>query len=149
MLAQIFSEFLLARPIAKLNLLVDCSSGQMIVNHMVDDMYSGLDLVFSALADPTRRLILAQLLSADLSVKQVAQAHDMSLAAISKHLQILTRAGMVRQIKRGREKLCQLEPDSLRGVSMWIEGFGAFSQSEFDSIETAISALGLAPDHTA
>lgn len=119
---------------------VDHSIPSVIVNHMVDNP---LDQVFSALADPTRRAILLQLLAGDLTVKQVAADHDMSLAAVSKHLQILTRAGVVRQNKQGREKICQLEPESLRAVSLWMEGFGAFSQLDFDGFEGRLDDLGL------
>ncbi len=73
-----------------------------------------LDIVFSALADPTRRHILMMLLEDDMAVTDVAEPFAMSLAAISKHLGVLTRAGLISQEKRGRVKWCKLNPDALR-----------------------------------
>jgi DNA-binding transcriptional ArsR family regulator len=94
-----------------------------------------LDLVFAALADPTRRSILAMLLEDDMAVTDVAEPFDMSLAAISKHLTILTRAGLISQEKRGRVKWCKLEPDALRQASVWMQGFGQFEPVNLDDFE--------------
>ena len=76
-------------------------------------MTHDLDQIFAALADPTRRAILTMLLEDDMAVTDVAEPFEMSLAAISKHLTILTRAGLIAQEKRGRVKWCKLEPDGL------------------------------------
>ncbi|MEO0829550.1 MAG: metalloregulator ArsR/SmtB family transcription factor, partial [Pseudomonadota bacterium] len=81
-------------------------------------MSTDLDIVFSALADPTRRTILRLLLEDDMAVTDVADPFEMSLAAISKHLTILTKAGLISQEKRGRVKWCKLEPDALRAASV-------------------------------
>ena len=113
---------------------------------MVDNSKNPLDLIFSALADQTRRAILTRLLEQDLTVKQVAETYNMSLAAVSKHLQVLTRAGLVRQIKHGRSKICQLEPNALRAASLWIESFGHFSDEFLDRVEDELELLGLS-DH--
>lgn len=94
-----------------------------------------LDTVFSALADPTRRRILVMLLEDDMAVTDVADPFDMSLAAISKHLVILTRAGLISQEKRGRVKWCKLEPDALKEASVWMQGFGQFEPLDFDAFE--------------
>ncbi|MDP5359539.1 MAG: metalloregulator ArsR/SmtB family transcription factor, partial [Paracoccaceae bacterium] len=83
-------------------------------------MTTQLDQVFSALADPTRRAILAMLLEDDMAVTDVAEPFAMSLAAISKHLGILTAAGLISQEKRGRVKWCKLEPDAMRDVTVWV-----------------------------
>ncbi len=99
---------------------------------MTDDP---LDLVFSALADPTRRAILAMLLEDDMAVTDVATPFEMSLAAVSKHLAILARAGLIRQEKRGRVKWCKLEPDAMRGASVWMQGFGQFEPVNLDDFE--------------
>lgn len=115
----------------------------MIVNNMVDYLKNPLDLVFAALADQTRRAILSQLLKQDLTVKQVADSYEMSLAAVSKHLQVLTRAGLVRQNKQGREKICQLEPNALRAGSLWMESFGFFPADFLDEVEDDLDDLGL------
>ena len=94
-----------------------------------------LDIVFAALADPTRRAILAMLLEDDMAVTDVATPFEMSLAAISKHLVILTRAGLISQEKRGRVKWCKLEPDALRDASVWMQGFGQFDPVDLDAFE--------------
>ncbi len=94
-----------------------------------------LDHVFAALADPTRREILAMLLEDDMAVTDVAEPFDMSLAAISKHLTVLSTAGLISQEKRGRVKWCKLEPDSMRKASIWMQGFGQFEPVHLDAFE--------------
>ena len=64
---------------------------------------------------------------------------EMSLAAISKHLTILTRAGLISQEKRGRVKWCKLEPDALRGASVWMQGFGQFEPVNLDAFESFLA----------
>jgi DNA-binding transcriptional ArsR family regulator len=98
-------------------------------------MTNPLDQVFAALADPTRRAILAMLLEDDMAVTDVAEPFAMSLAAISKHLQILAEAGLIAQEKRGRVKWCKLEPDALRAASVWMQGFGVFDPVDLDAFE--------------
>ncbi|MCC5966360.1 MAG: winged helix-turn-helix transcriptional regulator [Natronohydrobacter sp.] len=94
-----------------------------------------LDMVFMALADPTRRAILAMLLEDDMAVTDVAEPFAMSLAAISKHLGILAGAGLISQEKRGRVKWCKLEPDALREASIWMQAFGQFEAVNLDAFE--------------
>ncbi len=94
-----------------------------------------LDLTFQALADPTRRAILSMLLEDDMAVTDVAEPFEMSLAAISKHLTILTRAGLISQEKRGRVKWCKLEPDAMKAASVWMQGFGQFDPVNLDAFE--------------
>lgn len=115
-----------------------------IFNQMVDDywvsgfnagMSDPLDTAFAALADPTRRAILAMLLEDDMAVTDVAEPFEMSLAAISKHLGILSRAGLISQEKRGRVKWCKLEPDALRAASVWMQGFGQFEPVNLEAFE--------------
>jgi DNA-binding transcriptional ArsR family regulator len=98
-------------------------------------MINSLDQVFAALADPTRRAILAMLLEDDMAVTDVAEPFAMSLAGISKHLQILADAGLIAQEKRGRVKWCKLEPDALRAASVWMQGFGVFDPIDLDAFE--------------
>ncbi|WP_208347199.1 ArsR/SmtB family transcription factor [Pseudaestuariivita rosea] len=98
-------------------------------------MENRLDLTFAALADPTRRAILIMLLEDDMAVTDVADPFEMSLAAISKHLTILTRAGLISQEKRGRVKWCKLEPDALREASIWMQSFGQFEAVNLDAFE--------------
>lgn len=94
-----------------------------------------LDLVFAALADPTRRAILSMLLEDDMAVTDVAEPFDISLAAISKHLAILTRARLISQEKRGRVKWCKLEPVAMREASVWMQAFGQFEPVDLDAFE--------------
>ena len=102
-------------------------------------MTSSLDTVFAALADPPRRAILAMLLEDDMAVTDVAEPFEMSLAAISKHLTILTKAGLISQEKRGRVKWCKLEPDALRDASIWMQGFGQFEAVNLDAFEAFLA----------
>lgn len=94
-----------------------------------------LDQVFMALADPTRRAILALLLEDDMAVTDVAAAFPQSLAAISKHLGVLAGCGLITQEKRGRLRWCKLEPDALRGASVWMQAFGQFEPVNLDDFE--------------
>ncbi|MFK7744397.1 MAG: ArsR/SmtB family transcription factor [Roseobacter sp.] len=98
-------------------------------------MTQSLDQVFAALADPTRREILNMLLEDDMAVTDVAEPFEMSLAAISKHLGVLTAARLISQEKRGRVKWCKLEPDALRAASVWMQGFGQFEPVNLDAFE--------------
>ena len=121
---------------------------ETIFNRSVDDfsdpVYPGgmhsvtdttLDMVFAALSDPTRRAILGMLLEDDMAVTDVAEPFEVSLAAISKHLGILTRAGLISQEKRGRVKWCKLEPAALKGASVWMQAFGQFEPVDLDAFE--------------
>ena len=98
-------------------------------------MSADLDTTFAALADPTRRRILVMLLEDDMAVTDVAEPFEMSLAAISKHLSILTRSGLISQEKRGRVKWCKLEPDAMRDASIWMQSFGQFEAVNLDAFE--------------
>ncbi len=102
-------------------------------------METQIDLIFAALADPTRRDILVMLLEDDMAVTDVADPFYMSLAAISKHLVILTRARLISQEKRGRVKWCKLEPDAMRDASIWMQSFGQFEAVNLDAFEEFLS----------
>ncbi len=102
-------------------------------------MTTQLDHIFAALADPTRRAILAMLLEDDMAVTDVAEPFQMSLAAISKHLGVLTAAGLICQEKRGRVKWCKLEPDALRDASVWMQAFGQMDAIDLDAFEAFLA----------
>jgi DNA-binding transcriptional ArsR family regulator len=110
-------------------------------------MTKNIDHVFAALADPTRRAILAMLLEDDMAVTDVAEPFAMSLAAISKHLTVLTNAGLISQEKRGRVKWCKLEPDAMRGASIWMQGFGQFEAINLDAFERFLARELPQTDH--
>lgn len=116
----------------------------VIFNHAVDDlrgvansprMTDRLDIIFAALADPTRRAILGMLLEDDMAVTDVAEPFRMSLAAISKHLGVLADAGLISRERRGRVIWCKLEPEALRGATVWMQGFGQFDPVDLDAFE--------------
>lgn len=98
-------------------------------------MSDPLDTVFAALADPTRRAILAMLLEDDMAVTDVAEPFAMSLAAISKHLTVLSEAGLISREKRGRVIWCKLEPEAMRGATVWMRGFGQVDPLDLDDFE--------------
>jgi DNA-binding transcriptional ArsR family regulator len=102
---------------------------------LVGRMTGTLDNIFAALADPTRRAILTMLLEDDMAVTDVAEPFAMSLAAISKHLQVLAACGLISQEQRGRVKWCRLEPDALREASVWMKGFGLMESLDLDAFE--------------
>ena len=102
-------------------------------------MTASLDLKFAALADPTRRAILSMLLEDDMAVTDVAEPFDMSLAAISKHLGILSRAGLILQEKRGRLNWCKLDPTALKDAALWMESFGQFEAVNLDQFEAFLT----------
>ena len=106
-----------------------------------------LDLVFAALSDPTRRQILSMLLEDDMAVTDVAAPFEMSLAAISKHLGVLTQAGLISQEKRGRVKWCKLEPEALRDASVWMQSFGQFEAVNLDAFERFLESELEEPSH--
>lgn len=94
-----------------------------------------LDTIFAALADPTRRAILTMLLEDDMAVTDVAEPFAVSLAAISKHLQVLAAAGLISQEQRGRVRWCRLEPDALHEASAWMKSFGLMEAVDLDAFE--------------
>ncbi len=113
-------------------------------------MAQSLDTTFAALADPTRRAILAMLLEDDMAVTDVADPFQISLAAISKHLGILADAGLISREKRGRVIWCKLEPDAMRAASVWMQSFGQFEPVDLDAfekyLETALTDSEPGPD---
>jgi DNA-binding transcriptional ArsR family regulator len=80
-----------------------------------------LDAMFAALADPTRRSIVAHLTSGEATVNELAEPFDMSLQAVSRHIQVLERAGLVSRGRHRQTRPCRLEPDALRTATDWIE----------------------------
>lgn len=101
-------------------------------------MDENLDLIFQALGDGNRREILRMLLEDDMAVTDVAEPFKISLAAISKHLIILSRAGLIKQERRGRMKWCKLDPLGMKMASIWMEGFGQFENVDLEALELFI-----------
>ena len=102
-------------------------------------MTDPLTRTFGALADPTRRAILSMLLEDDMAVTDVAAPLAISLAAVSRHLGVLARAGLIRQERRGRVVWCMLEPDAMRDASIWMQGFGQFDPVDVDALDALLA----------
>jgi DNA-binding transcriptional ArsR family regulator len=94
-----------------------------------------LTTIFSALADPTRRAILARLASGETSVTELAEPFDMSMPAISKHLKVLERAGLIARSREAQWRPCRLEPAPLKEVAEWAEFYRRFWEESFDRLD--------------
>ena len=101
----------------------------------------GLSTTFAALADPTRRAILARLSSGEASVTELAEPFDMSLPAVSKHLKVLERAGLIARSREAQWRRCRLEAAPLRNVSDWLEDYREFWEQRFDRLEAYLAEL--------
>jgi DNA-binding transcriptional ArsR family regulator len=96
---------------------------------------ASLDTVFSALADPTRRQILARLAEGESSVTALAEPFEISLPAISRHLKVLERAGLLARRKDGRVHRIQLVPDPMLDAIEWMARYGRFWEQRLDSLQ--------------
>jgi DNA-binding transcriptional ArsR family regulator len=100
-----------------------------------------LNQTFAALADPTRRAILARLANGEASVSELAQPFDMSLPAISKHLKVLERAGMITRGRDAQFRPCRLEPRALKAASDWLESYRIFWEQSLNNLEDYLKEL--------
>jgi DNA-binding transcriptional ArsR family regulator len=100
-----------------------------------------LDLVFGALADPTRRAILARLAEGDASVTELGAPFAISQPAVSRHLKVLERAGLVSRSRRATVRLSHLEAEPLRDADAWIERYRAFWDESFDRLDELLETL--------
>ena len=100
-----------------------------------------LDAVFSALSDPTRRAILARLSEGEAAVQELAEPFDMSLPAISKHLKVLERAGLIVRGREAQWRPCRLEAAPLKDASDWIAGYRRFCDESFDRLDGNLEEL--------
>src|SRR5579862_6504559 len=94
-----------------------------------------LTTTFAALADPTRRAILARLASGEASVTELAEPFDMSLPAVSKHLKVLERAGLIARSREAQWRPCQLDAAPLKNAAAWIERYRRFWTESFDRLD--------------
>ena len=104
-----------------------------------------LDATFAALADPTRRAILARLARGEASVTELAAPFDMSLPAISKHLKVLERAGLVARSRDAQSRPCRLDARPLEQAVQWLEKYRRFWEESFDRLDELLRELQ-APD---
>jgi DNA-binding transcriptional ArsR family regulator len=104
---------------------------------MVD--YPKLDLVYSAIADPSRRAMLERLREGPARVSDLATPFDMSLNAVSKHLKVLERAGLVRRSVRGREHYLSLRAEPLSEAAEWLQGYRRYWEGRLDALEAYLT----------
>jgi DNA-binding transcriptional ArsR family regulator len=95
-----------------------------------------LDLTFAALSDPTRRAILSRLSRGEASVMQIAEPFEMSLPAISKHLKVLQKAGLITQSREAQWRPCRLEAKPLKQAAEWIERYREYWEESFDNLDS-------------
>jgi len=110
----------------------------MVKQHMTTER---LNRTFAALADPTRRAILARLSLGETSVKELAEPFDMSMPAISKHLKVLERAGLVARGREAQWRPCRLRPAPLKEASDWMEHYRRFWEQSLDRLEIYLQEL--------
>lgn len=103
---------------------------------MVESSTAALDSVFHALSDATRRAILRDLLVEGKSVGELAKPYEMSLAAVSKHVQVLERAELVERQRRGQFQIVRLKPKSLRAAQDWLAFYETFWTAQLDALQT-------------
>lgn len=101
---------------------------------------------FAALADPTRRAILARLCEGEASVNELAEPFDMSLPAVSKHLKVLEKAGLISRSREAQWRPAKLEPMALRGVADWLEHYRRYWDASFDRLDSYLANLQTGKD---
>jgi DNA-binding transcriptional ArsR family regulator len=104
-------------------------------------MADQLSATFAALADPTRRAILARLASGECSVTELAEPFDISLPAVSKHLRVLERAGLIARGRSAQWRPCRIEAGPLKQVAEWTEAFRRNWETRFDNLELYLQQL--------
>lgn len=100
-----------------------------------------LSALFSALADPTRRAILERLAEGEATVKELAEPFDISAPAITKHLKVLQRAGLIKQERRAQWRPCRLNAAPLRDVADWVDRYRHFWEGSFDRLDSYLHTL--------
>lgn len=104
-------------------------------------MQDQVSSTFAALADPTRRAILARLAMGETTVLELAEPFEMSLPAVSKHLKVLERAGLIERSREAQKRPCRLRAEPLRVASDWIEQYRQFWEESFDRLDEYLKRL--------
>jgi len=115
------------------------SEGRGVIVNLMVKYPTTLDSTFGALADPTRRAILASLMLGQASITELAKPHRMSLPAVMKHVRVLEEAGLVSQNKIGRTRRCQLAAQPLQEAEQWLSRYQVFWEGTFDSLGRYLS----------
>jgi DNA-binding transcriptional ArsR family regulator len=106
-----------------------------------------LDAVFGALADPTRRAILARLTQGEATVNELARPFTISQPAISRHLKVLEEAGLISRTRRATARLSKLEAEPLKGALTWLASYREFWEESFERLDDLLDALQQDPAH--
>jgi DNA-binding transcriptional ArsR family regulator len=106
---------------------------------MENTISTDLDAVFAALADPVRRAILTRLRQSSFSVSELAKPFDLTLPAISKHLNVLEHAKLIRRIKDAQRRQCHLNPEGLAVAADWLEEYRVFWDNQLDALEVFLA----------
>jgi DNA-binding transcriptional ArsR family regulator len=104
-----------------------------------------LDLAFAALADPTRRAIVARLASGEATVTELAEPFDMKQPSISKHLKVLERAGLISRSRAAQTRPCRLEAARLKGIADWVGVYRTLWEESFDRLDAFLQATQPSP----
>jgi DNA-binding transcriptional ArsR family regulator len=116
-----------------------------LVNNMADD--EQLSIIFSALADSTRRAILQRLSEGEATVNELAEPFDISLPAISRHLKVLEHAGLISRSRTAQWRPCRLEPGPLEEVADWVSRYRTFYEGAFDRLDAHLQELQKGKQH--
>jgi DNA-binding transcriptional ArsR family regulator len=106
-----------------------------------------LSIIFAALADPTRRAILARLAAGEASVSQLAKPFEMSLPAVSKHLKVLERAGLIARGREAQWRPCRLEAGPMKDAADWLEHYRRFWEASFDRLDVYLQEIQEGKSH--
>jgi DNA-binding transcriptional ArsR family regulator len=104
--------------------------------------HADLSAIFSALADPTRRAILARLSDGDAAVKDLSEPFDLSGPAITKHLKVLEHAGLISRSREGQQRPCRLEPRALAPAADWIDQYRQMWEATLDRLGSYLTSVG-------
>ena len=107
----------------------------------MDNLSTSLDLVFGALADPTRRAVLKRLGQGDASIGELAHPFDMALPSLMKHVRVLEAVGLVESRKSGRVRTCRLKPAAMTGAEHWLTEQRAVWEARLDQLEAYVKTI--------
>ena len=116
-----------------------CMTAQVV--EVADDVEGALDRVFFALSDPVRRAILERLDGPGLLVSELAEPFAISLQAVSRHIHVLVRAGLVRQERMGRISRCSLEAGPILAAALWLNRYSKYWQAQFDLLAVTLTEI--------
>lgn len=100
-----------------------------------------LSNTFAALADPTRRAILSRLTTGEKTVSDLAEPFDMTMPAITKHLKVLEKAGLIERSRKAQYRPCRLQPEPLKGIDEWMENYRRFWEESFERLDDYLKQI--------